>query len=117
MGADVVLFVHVPLLALQVLSWGKRGYGGKGKEQNMDLEIQSSPDPTTSRQFQLFFFKYLFLVVLGLHCRTWSSHCGGFSSCRVQALGTRASVVAALGLSGCGSRALEHRLSSCGTRA
>ena len=56
MGADVVLFVHVPLLALQVLSWGKRGYGGKGKEQNMDLEIQSSPDPTTSGQFQLFFF-------------------------------------------------------------
>ena len=36
----------------------------------------------------------------------------GFSSC-----GTWASVVVARGLSSCGSRALGHRLSSCGARA
>ena len=35
--------------------------------------------------------------------------------CRALALGTWASVVVALGLSSCGSRAPEHRLSSCGT--
>ena len=42
---------------------------------------------------------------------------GGFSCCRARALGARASVVVALGLSSCGSRALERRLSSCGTWA
>ena len=47
----------------------------------------------------------------------WASHCGGFSCCRVQALGAQDSVVAAHRLSSCGSRALEHRLSSCGARA
>ena len=31
--------------------------------------------------------------------------------------GTRASVCVARGLSSCGFQALEHRLSSCGTRA
>ena len=46
-----------------------------------------------------------------------ASHCSGFSCCRAQALGTRASVVAARGLSSCGSQALEHRLSSYGARA
>ena len=49
-----------------------------------------------------------------LHCGAWASHCGGFSCCRAQALGARASVVAACGLSSCGTRALERRLSSCG---
>ena len=39
------------------------------------------------------------------------------SRCGAQALGVRASVVVARGLSSCGSRAPEHRLSSCGTRA
>ena len=34
-----------------------------------------------------------------------------------QALGARASVVVALGLSSCGSRALECRLNSCGAQA
>ena len=38
-----------------------------------------------------------------------------FSSCGTQALGAQASVVVAHGLSSCGSQALEHRLSSCGT--
>ena len=47
----------------------------------------------------------------------WASHGGGFSCCRAWALGMRASVVVACGLSSCGSGALEHRLSSCGTQA
>ena len=46
-----------------------------------------------------------------------ASHCGGFSCCAAQALGARASVVVARGLSNCGSWALACRLSSCGTRA
>ena len=45
----------------------------------------------------------------------WDSHCGGFSHCGTWALGARASVVVARGLSSCGSWALERRLSSCGT--
>ena len=62
------------------------------------------------------------MAVLGLHC------CMGFSlvamhrllivvasHCRAQALGHTASVVVAQGLIRCGSQALEHRLSSCGT--
>ena len=52
-----------------------------------------------------------------LRCGVWSSHCSGFSCCGAQALGTWASVVVSRGLSSCGSRALEHRLSSCGTWA
>ena len=46
-----------------------------------------------------------------------ASHCGGFSCCGAWALGVRASVVVAHGLSSCGLRALECRLSSCGARA
>ena len=42
---------------------------------------------------------------------------GGFSCCKARALGAWASVVVALGLSSCGSWALERRLSSCGARA
>ena len=45
----------------------------------------------------------------GLHCGARASHCGGFS---LQSTGSRRS-----GFSSCGSRALEHRLSSCGARA
>ena len=61
------------------------------------------------------FIYYLFLAVLGLCCCAWAfsscgergllyvavaraSHCGGFSYCRAQALGARASVVVARGL-------------------
>ena len=50
-----------------------------------------------------------------MQCEGFS--CGGFSCCGAWALGARASVVVARGLSSCGSRALECRLSSCGTRA
>ena len=83
----------------------------------------------------LFFYKFiyfilfiLFLAALGLcfcmraflwfwqagatlHCGAQASHCGGFSCCGAWALGTWASVVVAQGLSSCGSRALERRLS------
>ena len=52
-----------------------------------------------------------------LHCGARASHCSGFSFCRAQALGTRASVVVVHRLSSCGSRATERRLSSCGTWA
>ena len=79
-------------------------------------------------------FIYLVWAVLGLRCCTqafsscgergatlrcgaWAPHCSGFSCCRPWALGMQASVVAARGLSSCGSRALERRLSSCGARA
>ena len=82
----------------------------------------------------LFYFILSFLAVLGLRCCAWAflwlwragatlrcgvqaSHCGGFSCCGAQALGVRASVVVAHGLSSCGSRALELRLSSCGAQA
>ena len=51
-----------------------------------------------------------------------SSLCAGFSLqwlllLGAWALGARASVIVAHGLSSCGSWALEHRLSSCGARA
>ena len=42
-----------------------------------------------------------------LCCGAHASHCSGFSSCAAQAVGARASVVAAHGLSSCGSQALE----------
>ena len=49
-----------------------------------------------------------------LGCGAWASLCGGFSCCGAQAW---ASVVVAHGLSSCGLRALERRLSSCGAQA
>ena len=52
-----------------------------------------------------------------LCCGAQASHCGGFSSCGARTLGARDSVVAACGLSSCGTWALELRLSSCGARA
>ena len=58
----------------------------------------------------------LFVAVRGLR-GAWASHCGGFSCCRAWALGARASVVVARGLSSCSTQALERRLSSCDTRA
>ena len=75
--------------------------------------------------FLKIYFIYLFLAVLGLRCCVlsfcscgkWASYCGGFSCCRSCALGAWASVVVARGLSSCGSRALERRLSTCGTQA
>ena len=66
------------------------------------------------------FFSFLnnyFLAALGLRCCVQASHCCGFSCRGAGALGVVASVVAARGLSSCGSWALERRLSSCGARA
>ena len=79
--------------------------------------------------FLIYLFIHLFLVVLGLCCCM-----DFFSSCSEWGLlgllivvtflvaehglsGMWASVVAAHGLSSCGSQALEHRLNSCGTWA
>ena len=50
-----------------------------------------------------------------LRCGAWASHCGVLSCRGARALGVRASVVAACGLSSCDSQA--RRLSSCGARA
>lgn len=78
----------------------------------------------------IFFFE-LILVALGLGCCNWApstcrelelpflaqaSHRSGFSW-RAQALGARASAVAACGLSRCGLGAPELRLSGRGARA
>ena len=54
---------------------------------------------------------YSFVVVRGLLTAV------AFLCCGAQALGVRASVVVAHGLSSCGLQALERRLSSCGARA
>ena len=62
-------------------------------------------------------FLQLQLAGATLHCGAWASHCGDFSCCGAWALGMWASVVVAHGLSSCGSRTLECRLSSCGARA
>ena len=73
------------------------------------------------------FLIYLFLALLGLPCcvgfplmwpvgGTLWLHCTGFS-CEDRLWDMRASVVATCGLSSCSSWALEHRLSSCGSRA
>ena len=83
--------------------------------------------------YKFIYFIYLFLAVLGLRCCArafYSCSERGLlfvavrglliavaSRCRARALGAWASVVAARGLSSCGSWALEHRLCSCGTRA
>ena len=72
-------------------------------------------------RFYFFFFNFfLFLPALGLRCCARLSLVvvsGGYSCCGAWALGVLASVVVARGLSSCGSRTLEPRLSSCGTGA
>ena len=58
-------------------------------------------------------FLQLWRVGATLHCGAWASHCGGLSCCRAQALGVRASVVAACGLQQLwlvGSRAQAQQL-------
>ena len=47
-------------------------------------------------------------------CAAQASHCSGFSCCRAWVLGMQASVVAARGLSTCGTQAPELRLSNRG---
>ena len=78
------------------------------------------------------FFKFIYLFIFGgigplllrtgflwlrrvgatLCCRARASHCGGFSCPGAWALGAQGSVIVACGLSSCGLRALERRLSS-----
>ena len=93
----------------------------------------SSPGLITSSFFKMYLFIYIFgcvgslLLCAGFSLVVASGGCsslrcagfslGGFSWCGARALGVRASVVVALGLSSCGSQALEHRLSRCGARA
>ena len=77
--------------------------------------------------FIYFWLRWVFVAARGLSLVAvrggYSSlRCAGFSLrwlllLRRRALGTRASVVVARGLSSCGSQALERRLSNCGTRA
>ena len=70
----------------------------------------------------LFLLHWVFVAVRGLSLVVLSRGysllwCVGFLCCRAWALGTRASVVVARGLSSCGLWALERRLSNCGSRA
>ena len=78
-----------------------------------------------------FFFNFIYLFIFGcvgslllymgflqlwregatLHCSAQVSHCGGFSCCRAQALGARASVVVAHRLQSAGSVIVAHGLS------
>ena len=63
--------------------------------------------------FIYFWLRWVFIAPHGLsllaarevtlHCGVRASHCSGFSCCEAQALGVQASVVAAQGLSSCGS--------------
>ena len=77
--------------------------------------------------FFFFFLKKIFLFIFGcvessllcagflqllragatLCCGAHVPHCGGFSCCGAQALGTRASVVVARGFSSCGTQAQQ----------
>ena len=72
--------------------------------------------------FFLLYFWVLWIFVAAcmlslVEARLLFFSCSGFSCCRAQTLGSQVSVVAALGLSSCSSRALDHRLSSCGSWA
>ena len=70
--------------------------------------------------FNLFFWLRWVFVAVGatLRCGARASHCGGFSCDGAPALGARASVVAALGLSSCGAWAVGLvGFSSCDAQA
>ena len=72
--------------------------------------------------FYLFYYLFTYLWLLwvfaashglfpvepskGYSCHVRASHCGGFSRCGARVLGSQASVVAALGLSRCGTGTL-----------
>ena len=74
-----------------------------------DLTLQR--DLILSFFFFFFFNFYLFLAALGLCC-----YVRAFSSCG-EWVCSLSSGYRLTGFSSCGSRAVEHRLSSCGTRA
>ena len=78
--------------------------------------------------FYVFWLCWVFIAAHGLplvtasmgatlHCIARASHCDGFSCCGEQALGVRASVIVAHGLSSCGVGSSAHGLScsaACG---
>ena len=65
--------------------------------------------------FKNFWLRWVFVAAHGLSVVAAS---GGYSlRCGARFLGAQASVFVARGLSSCGLRALEHRLSSCGAWA
>ena len=64
--------------------------------------------------FALRAFLQLWRARTTLGCSVRASHPHGFSYCRTQALGPRASGIAAHELNSCGSWTLERRLNSCG---
>ena len=79
---------------------------------NTDFSAKGYESCTLIKNEYLFIYfglRWVFVAACGLplvaasgvtlHCGARASHCGGFSSCGVQALGTRASVVVAHGLS------------------
>ena len=88
----------------------------KGRRAVRSWATHSKPWPSLLRAdgvFLFLFFKTQFyLFIYFCLCRVFTalvlaSHRRGFSCCRAQAVGTRASVVAAHGLSSCGAQALD----------
>ena len=85
------------------------------------------PSQTYLFIYLIFWLCWVFVAVLGLSLVVASGgysllRCAGFSLqwlllFGAQALGPRTAVVVARGLSSCGSRTPEHRLSSCGAQA
>ena len=89
--------------------------------------FQSIPMPHRKPLFFFFFFFLIFYLLLfwllwvffaahgfSSSCSAGASYCGGFSFCKAQTVGLRPLVVAAHGVTSCGSQALELWLSSCG---
>ena len=109
-----------------VLVWEAPGFPDEGGKSKLPPrgKPQASPDPALCVPFlslSLFFGKEVGRALLSLCCwaqvfsscskwgllfvGVWVSHCGGFSCWVAQALGTRASVVAARGFSSWGAHA------------
>ena len=56
-------------------------------------------------------------MAAALHCGAQAARCGGLSYGGAWALGPQASLAVVLGLSSCGTRALEHGLGLCSMQA
>ena len=107
------------ILQARILDWVaisfSRGTSDPGIEPGSPaLQADSLPFEPPGKPSNFKIICFLFLVVLYFHCcpqafsscgkwelfsscGAWTSHCGGFSCCEAQALGTRASVAAAQG--------------------
>ena len=100
---------------------------GMQLKQSLEGNLQLLRNFLFTYLFIYFWLHWVFVATCGLSLVAVSGgysslRCAGFSSqwlFLLQSMGssTRASVVVASGLSSCGLRALEHRLSSCGARA